>query len=301
MDTHLREFNINSEITYDEYIKLQGGSVKILNIGRNGVVFRVILNGFTYCVKILVYLDDVNDGGQHQSNEEKEEEEEENEVYFNKLFTDISVYKTQHITRCYKTEKSEIIPLVSRSNDYMKFINRRPLKYSINIIYMEYCNLGDFSKHINTVSDDQITVILFQIFYTLVMINKKIDGYCFSDLHLSNIFMLSDENFEVGKNKRYLYVMNGKYYSVPVLPYIVKIGDYGNNYEGATDIVRFNDAINICRDISYHRGDFYNDMVKSIHSFESLFENDNGLNFPRCYEIDEIDEIDSFVSIFGAN
>ena len=143
-------------------------------------------------------------------------------------------------------------------------------------------------------------------------INKVIHGYCFGDLGINNIFVTTDENYEECIDKHYLYILNGKYYSIPILPYIVKIGDFGCNSKDESDREQFEDMVTLIKSIKHnlphHREENFNSLYDAIRYrditiFDQILEfrdeEDEKPIFEESFGLDDLDDIDSFVSIFG--
>lgn len=72
-------------------------------------------------------------------------------------------------------------------------------------------------------TEEQADAVLFQIVYTLAKMWDEL-GLVHNDLHKGNVFYTTKD---VPTQKVWKYTYKGKTYSLPSLPFIVKIGDFG--------------------------------------------------------------------------
>ena len=286
MDISLSKYTKQTQNSYEEDLKLSGNSIKLLNIGGNAASIKVTFTNFTYVIKILQSDDD---------------EELENEIYFNEIF--LENFKSHpHIIKPYKIEKLSKIPYIFKCDEYQDFMERDSEK--VESIYMEYANYGNLEDYIQNVKESELYIIIFQLIYTLMKINQVIPGYCFGDLGLGNVFVSKDENYEEGLSKKYLYILNDKNYSIPVLPYIIKIGDFGSNSEGCNKIEQFEDIRDFCSNLKENLENIKDKKLKNLFNtikhrivvtINELLEEGE---FGKLFFNDNIN-IDEFVSIFG--
>jgi hypothetical protein len=76
----------------------------------------------------------------------------------------------------------------------------------------------------NTIEDDEFIDIMFQIFYTLHIINKYLPNFVHGDLMLSNILMCKNPNYI--KDQIITYEIDNKVYGVKSREYIPKLWDF---------------------------------------------------------------------------
>jgi hypothetical protein len=98
-----------------------------------------------------------------------------------------------------------------------------------SVIVIEYCpqNFNNFMNLIERSQDIKVLVhrIIFQIIYTLAIIQKKYPGFVHNDLFLRNV--LIDEIFGYDTNIVIEYKFNNVSFYLPANGYYVKINDFG--------------------------------------------------------------------------
>lgn len=132
-------------------------------------------------------------------------------------------------------------------------------------------------------------IIIFQVLYTLIQIKKIFPTFIHNDLNPSNILVQIDNNYNENIDKYYIYHFENQYYLIPVLPFQIKLWDFGLSQitgiiDNIEEIQDSTDLINIIYFI-YKRFELLN-INNSFTSF--ILDINNKLNDDEDININDL-------------
>ena len=148
------------------------------------------------------------------------------EMSLMKLFTENIIKKniSPHITAYYGGYKcSDATPMFFDNKVIRKAYENKEILSEVNVMITEYISGGTLAEFIERMNPslELMKAIMFQIFYTLAVLQKKYK-FMHNDFHLRNILM--ETNLPSGGN--YAYSFNNKKYYVPNYGSIPKLWDF---------------------------------------------------------------------------
>lgn len=151
---------------------------------------------------------------------------------------------TPHIT-CYiqNVQCDGIIALWDKGtySDYDAFVGlgtlteftERKYQNSAQVLIVEFCEQGDLTRVIkhhldtDTMTPDLMSVLYFQMVYTLAHIQRIIPNFRHNDCTTNNWLVQTDENYDAAHERFYAYHFDKRVYLIPVIPYQLKLWDFG--------------------------------------------------------------------------
>lgn len=154
----------------------------------------------------------------------------------------------------------------------------------IKIMSLEYSNKGSFEDYLFDSMDEVINIFdsvpaigeerayklleeiemknlqiyIFQIVYTLYIMQKEFN-FIHYDLHLKNILMNTDKDYDKETSKYNVYIVNNKKFYIPILPLTVKIMDFDRS---TYDNIQNNFIEYMKRKVKItHHGEMVNDKI----------------------------------------
>lgn len=219
-------------------MKLRDYTIQQLGLTSQGSSLIFLLTNGTMRVIMKIYYyakdDEFNSPSNHNNSE----------IYiYEKLFQNRDTLKNMIITiysnhiKC-KQLPVKIIQYINKNPDNNKLQTVRSIQSipspsaKFKIMFFEYGNLTmeTFITHYNNEIDNvMMQILLFQISYTLYLLDKDL-LFKHNDLHLDNIIIDIDPNYDPGKTLYYQYTIDNRSYYVPVIPFVAKLYDFDRSY-----------------------------------------------------------------------
>lgn len=131
--------------------------------------------------------------------------------------------------------------------------NKKLLDDKLNIITLEYCstNISDYFETILLMKDNKLKInffiynlnrVIFQVLFTLAVIQDKYPDFIHNDLFLRNILAIEEDKWD--NNDYVQYNFNNKSYYLPANGIYIKITDFGYSLNILNDNSTLVDEIN---------------------------------------------------------
>jgi hypothetical protein len=219
----IKQFNLKMKLSGGD-----GGSKNIIHIDtKKKIVYKLIPYYFkTANIKVRIDRD-------------------QREILFYKLFTKKIIPKTPHVVGYYMNYKTKLYPIIkdvaSIKDVYLKQSNKfyrqlanikfdytnKLLKNDMDVCVLEYCPLTINSYLANLKKENilkSITRIIFQMVFTLAVIQKQMPSFVHNDLFLRNV-LASEE--KCNKNDYVCYIWDKKSFYLPANGIYIKMNDFG--------------------------------------------------------------------------
>jgi serine/threonine protein kinase len=233
--------------SYKTVLDALGKTIKMLGAGSYGMATKVCNDAeckLGYAIKVSIQDPNRLFGSYSNPNRPENIEHTMIELLNRRvLLTNMSPHITLHIAhfRCSgapviwrnlddMTSVSNVYEKKVQWDNYIKFINDHQthgLAWT-NVLISELCKFGDLQNYINrnTLSEEDLIVMYFQIIYTFAQIQKEVPGFRHNDAHAGNFLVQEDANWDPLVRKSYVYKFNEQIFKVPVKPFQVKFWDF---------------------------------------------------------------------------
>ena len=112
------------------------------------------------------------------------------------------------------------------TREYDDYYKRELKNTTSHVLIFEFAENGNLLDYIGNLNVRDMTIIYFQILYTLLQIKSIFPRFRHRDLHSANILLQKDDNFTTQREQYYVYRYSQSYYLIPVLPILIKISDF---------------------------------------------------------------------------
>ena len=191
---------------------------------------------------------------------------------------------------------------VSNKCKALKFLNLKRLEVEelvrthSNILISEFIEgnsldtwVYDTYEDDNSISDDEWRMLVFQITYTLAILQKKY-RFMHNDMHYGNI--LVDTSLKKEPGQYFVYSINNKKYYIPNLGYLVKFWDFEFAMAYSDKIPDYYPNKFIIGKYTFDRKNF----VTKEHSLELNNNTDDSTEFNVPYNYNEVYDLHYFLT-----
>jgi len=273
-----------------DVIKQIGGKLKYIKSGTTGHTFKGLIDETTYyAVKVVAYPKKEKYGDMYDIRRP-----ENAELMMIKILSSlVTSDQTPHIVLPICTFNTSIKPFVylpkkklvadKRYAMFVKKYKRGAFYDHVSVLINEWCTGGDLldylKKHYKTFTTIHWKALFFQIISVLAVIQKEYPSFRHNDLKANNF--LVQEIAIRNKNNYFKYHINGKYYLVPNIGFIIKLWDFdfacipgivdnSKVYADWTDQINIRPKKNRYYDIHY----FFNTLTRK-QFFPQILEDKN--------------------------
>lgn len=217
--------NDNNVKPLEYHLKSNDGSIMCLS-SRLNLVSKVTLNNSTlnkrtFIIKVCpytendIYMDYIN-----------------NEIEWNNYLTKEILHEniSPHIVKFFSRQRCSNLPYLYNNNCFKNWFKKLQIfpieNVKTNTLILEYLPGGSLYDKMDTLTVDEVDGIAFQTIYTLYQIRKRIPNFNHCNLNPRDIMLDVENETDISQNKIYLYHIEGKLYAVPVMKYLIKLGDF---------------------------------------------------------------------------